>query len=53
VTVYPAERQQFVNCHTFGRINSGWLTAPETTDFYTCSRPMVGEMFFFGPIREA
>jgi hypothetical protein len=45
VTINPAETQQFVNCHTFGRISGVWLTAPETTDFYTYSRPMVEEMF--------
>ena len=45
VTIYPAETQQFVKCHTYGRNAVGWLTVPETTDFYTYSRPMIGSMF--------
>lgn len=44
-TIYPAETQQFVQCHTFSRSPSKQLTALETTDFYTYSRPMVGQMF--------
>ena len=44
VTLYPAETQQFVKCHTYGR-RSSELTVPETTDFYTYSRPTIGEMF--------
>jgi hypothetical protein len=40
VTVYPAETQHLVSCHTFSR-TWAWLQAPETSDFYTYSRPMV------------
>lgn len=45
VTVLPAEVQTLVKCHTLGRGISGWLTAPQSTDFYAYSRPMVGQMF--------
>ena len=45
VTIFPAEVQTLVNCHTLGRGLSGWLTSPQNTDFYTYSRPMVGQMF--------
>ncbi|HEX7506471.1 MAG TPA: hypothetical protein VF550_06850, partial [Polyangia bacterium] len=45
VTIFPAEAQTLVKCHTLGRGLSGWLTAPQSTDFYTYSRPMVGQMF--------
>ena len=45
VTVYPAEVQTLVKCHTLGRGITGWLTAPQNTDFYTYSRPMVSQMF--------
>ena len=45
VTVFPGESQSLVSCHTFGRSTSGWLTAPQTTDFYTYSRPMVSDIF--------
>ena len=45
VTVFPAEVQALVKCHTLGRGLAGWLTAPQDTDFYTYSRPMVGQMF--------
>jgi hypothetical protein len=44
VTVFPAETQQLIHCHTYTRDSSSWLTQPETTDFYTYSRPMVGTM---------
>jgi hypothetical protein len=44
VTLYPAETQQFLKCHTYGR-RSSELSVPEATDFYTYSRPTIGEMF--------
>jgi hypothetical protein len=45
VTVYPAETQQLVACRTVSGKTSKVLAAPETTDFYTGSRPMVADMF--------
>ena len=44
VTLYPAATQQLVKCHTYGR-RVLELAVPETTDFYTYSRPTIGEMF--------
>lgn len=41
VTVFPAEAQPETKCHTFNRVTTAWLMAPETTDVYTYSRPMV------------
>jgi hypothetical protein len=45
VTVYPGETQQLVLCRTMSGKTSRLLTAPETTDFYTGSRPMVADIF--------
>jgi len=45
VTVYPGETQQLVLCRTMSGKTSTLLTAPESTDFYTGSRPMVADMF--------
>jgi len=45
VTVYPGETQQLVACQTLSGRTSKLLTAPETTDFYTGSRPMVADLF--------
>ena len=41
VTVFPGDSQPQAKCHTFNRLRTAWLTAPETTDIYTYSRPMV------------
>ena len=45
VTVYPGQTQQLVACQTVSGRTSRLLTAPETTDFYTDSRPMVADLF--------
>jgi hypothetical protein len=44
VTVYPGNTQTFAGCNTFDHRVFAWLTAPETTDIYTYSRPMVARM---------
>jgi hypothetical protein len=42
VTLYPGETQQLVSCRTLANFPGvHWLTVPQSTDFYTCSRPMV------------
>jgi hypothetical protein len=45
VTLYPGETQTIVPCQTASGRTSRLLIAPETTDFYTGSRPMVADMF--------
>jgi hypothetical protein len=41
VTVFPGDSQPQAKCHTFNRIGTALVTAPQTTDIYTYSRPMV------------
>ena len=45
VTVSPGNTQSLVACLTLSPKTWTALTAPETTDFYTYSRPMVADMF--------
>ncbi|MBI5524914.1 MAG: hypothetical protein HY897_01125 [Deltaproteobacteria bacterium] len=45
VTLLPGDSQVFMDLHVFGsRSPLKWLDAPETTDFYTYSRPMIRDM---------
>jgi hypothetical protein len=42
LTINPGDQQSFVPCHTYG-LSQTRLTAPESVDFFTYSRPMVGK----------